>query len=79
MKKTIEGTSIEVTRVESNLFYYVGYNEEKSILLIETCRGPALIYTEVPKSVFEGLMSSPTIDNYFNENIRYTYRERRVN
>lgn len=78
MKKTIEGTSIEMTRVESNLFYYVGYNEEKSLLLIETCRGPALIYIEVPKSVFDGLMSAEAIDDYFNENIRYTYKERRV-
>ena len=78
MKKTIEGTSIEVTRVESNLFYYVGYNEEKRLLLIETCRGPALIYIEVPKNVFDGLMSAEAIDDYFNENIRYTYKERRV-
>ena len=79
MKKSIEGNSIEMTRVESNLFYYVGYNEEKSLLLIETCRGPALIYIEVPKSVFDGLMSATAIDDYFNENIRYTYKERRVN
>ena len=79
MKKIIEGNSIEVTRVESNLFYYVGYNEEKSILLIETCRGPAIIYTEVPKLVFDGLMSALAIDDYFNENIRYSYKERRVN
>lgn len=79
MKKTIEGTSIEVTRVESNLFYYVGYNEEERVLLIETCRGPALLYIDVPKSVFDGLMSAEAIDDYFNENIRYTYKERRVN
>lgn len=79
MKKIIEGDSIEVTRVESNLFYYVGYNEEKKILLIETCRGPALIYNDVPKSVFDGLMSATAIDDYFNENIRYTHKERRVN
>ncbi len=79
MKKTIEGTSIEVTRVESNLFYYVGYNEEKSLLLIETCRGPALLYIDVPKSVFDALLSATAMDDYFNENIRYTYKERRVN
>lgn len=79
MKKTIEGNSIEMTRVEANLFYYVGYNEEQKILLIETCRGPALIYMEVPKSVFEGLLSATAIDDYFNENIRYNYKERRVN
>ena len=78
MKKSIDGMVIEMTQVESTLFSYFGYAEEKQVLLLEYYRGPAYIYIDVPKHVFEELLSSETPDDYFNANIRNSYKNRRA-
>lgn len=70
--------TIEMTSVQSGLISYAGYEEDKKALLLEFCRGPAHLYDDVPKDVFEALMSAEATDDYFNANIRYTYKNKRV-
>jgi len=79
MKKSIDGTIMEMTFVEAKMLSYVGYNEETQVLAIEFCRGPVHVYNDVPKTIFEGLLLSPAVDDYFNENIRNSFKNRRVN
>ena len=79
MKKIIDGITLEMSQVESRIIAYAGYDEEKKSLMLEFCRGSAYLYTGVPNSVFEALMSAEAIDDYFNENIRNSFENRRVN
>ena len=79
MKKSIDGNVMEMTPVESKNLSYVGYDEEKSALLIEFTRGPVYIYNEVPKSTFEGLLSALSVDDFFNESIKNSFKNKRVN
>jgi len=78
MKKGIDGMTFEMTKVESTLISYLGFEEEKRILLIEFIRGPVYVYNEVPKAVYDGLLSAEIPDDYFNANIRYVFKNRRV-
>ncbi len=78
MKKGIDGMTFEMTKVESALISYLGFDEEKRFLLIEFIRGPVYIYNEVPKSVYDALLSAEIPDDFFNSNIRYVYKNRRV-
>ncbi|NCB73285.1 MAG: KTSC domain-containing protein [Clostridia bacterium] len=78
MKKGIDGMTFEMTKVESKLISYLGFEEEKQILLIEFIRGPVYIYSEVPKSVYDALLSAEIPDDFFNSSIRYVFKNRRV-
>lgn len=78
MKKGIDGMTFEMTKVESALISYLGFDEENRFLLIEFIRGPVYIYNEVPKSVYDALLSAEIPDDFFNSNIRYVYKNRRV-
>ncbi|NCC68397.1 MAG: KTSC domain-containing protein [Clostridia bacterium] len=78
MKKSVDGTIVEMISVESKTLATVGYNDEEKVLSIEFCRGPVYVYNEVPKSVYERLISEPSPDDYFNENIKNGYNNRRV-
>jgi len=79
MKKSVDGNTMEMTPVESKNLSYVGYDEDKNALMIEFTRGPVYIYYEVPKNVYEVMMSTASLDDYFNENIKNSYKNKRVN
>ena len=79
MHKSIEGKTIEMTYVDTKMLSYVGYDEKTQALAIEFCRGPVHVYDEVPKDIYEGLLSAAAVDDFFNEKIRNTYKNRRVN
>ncbi len=78
MKKSIEGEIIEMDYVYGKTLSTVGYNEEKQMLAIEFTRGPVHVYSEVPKNVYDDLIKAPVPDEFFEENIRRTYKNRRV-
>lgn len=79
MKKSVDGNTMEMIHVESKNLSYIGYDEEKNTLMIEFTRGPVYIYNEVPKNVYEVMLSTATLDDYFNENIKNSYKNKRVN
>lgn len=78
MRKSIDGKIIEMDFVEGKTLSTVGYDEESQSLAIEFTRGPVHVFNEVPKSVFDELMKAPSPDDYFEVNIRRSYKNRRV-
>ncbi len=78
MKKSIDGKVINMDFVEGKTLSTVGYDDESKVLAIEFTRGPVHVYNEVPKNVFDELLKAPSPDVYFDEKIRYAYKNRRV-
>ena len=78
MKKNIDGIPLEMDYVDSTMLSTVGYVEEERMLAIEFSRGPVYVYNNVPKNVFDELLKAPSIDDYFTENIKNGYKNKRV-
>jgi hypothetical protein len=78
MKKGIDGAVVEMVPIGSKNLSCVGYDAEKRQLTVEFTRGPVYLYYDVPKALFEALLVSDTPDDYFNEKLRYGYKNKRV-
>lgn len=78
MNKNVDGIVMDMTTVEAKNILTVGYNEEKRSLVIEFTRGPVYVYDEVPKSVYEGMLTASSPDDYYNDNFKTGYANRRV-
>ncbi|MEA4895865.1 MAG: KTSC domain-containing protein [Oscillospiraceae bacterium] len=78
MRKSIDGNIIDMDFVSGKTLSTVGYDEEARVLAIEFCRGPVYVYNEVPKSIYDELLKAPLPDDFFEEKIRYAYKNRRV-
>jgi len=78
MKKRINETEVEMVAVESRNISYVGYSEEKKFLVFEFIRGPVYVYDDVPKSTYDTLLSSTAIDDYFNDSVKNSFKNRRI-
>lgn len=55
----------------------IGYKEQKKELFI-TFKNGSYVYTEVPKSEFEGLLSAPSKGKYIHQHIKGYYPYSRV-
>jgi hypothetical protein len=56
----------------------VGYDAVAHVLEVELQSGPISRYFDVPQSVYEALMSAPSKDRYFNDNVQGKYEYRRI-
>ncbi len=56
----------------------VGYNEDLEVLEIEFPSKHIYQYLEVPPHVYASFMQAASLGNYFNNNIKYLYSERRI-
>lgn len=64
--------------VSSSNISSIGYDENSNTLEIEFHNGGVYQYFNVPKNVFEGLMSASSHGQYFDQNIKkagYSYRQ----
>jgi len=78
MKKSIDGTVMEMIPIGTKMLETVGYDEEKRVLAIEFTRGPVYVYSEVPKDVFEEQLAAPSPDDFFSEKIKNGFANKRV-
>ena len=75
-KRLVEQKTPGINRkpVTSSNIASVGYDAEKQILEIEFHHGAIYQYFDVPKEIYEGLMSAGSIASYFHHNIRENYK-----
>jgi len=78
VKKCVDGSYMDMISVESKNVANVGYIEETQLMAIEFIRGPVYVYKDVPKSVFEGMLSPETADEYFDKNVKNGFVNKRV-
>ena len=78
MKKSVDGIAVEMTAIVARNLWYIGYNQEKKVLMIEFRRGPVYVFNEVPESVYEELLKSDAPDEFFDEKIKNGFKNRRV-
>jgi KTSC domain len=64
--------------VESSVIRSVGYERETSTLEVEFHSDKVYRYFAVPHSVYDGLVSAPSVGAFFNQRVRDRYPEERV-
>ena len=64
--------------VSSSNLAAVGYDPETQTLAIEFQSGGTYEYYDVPQQVFDGLLSTGSLGQYFQSNIRGSYRYARL-
>ncbi len=65
--------------VESSNLKSVGYDPQTQTLEIEFQHGGVYQYLGVPESIYNSLMSAPSLGSYFYHEIRDVYTFRQVN
>jgi hypothetical protein len=68
-----ERQGMEMYRVESSAMRAIGYDEPTRRLRIIFAQGNAHDYCDVPRAIFENLMSAPSKGAYFNRAIKDKY------
>ena len=71
-------TGIKRIPVASSNIASVGYDAEKQILEMEFHHGAIYQYFDVPKEVYDGLMSAGSIGSYFMHNIKNKYQYQNI-
>jgi KTSC domain len=56
----------------------VGYDPEGGILEVEFTSGSVYEYYQVPRQVFDGLVSAPSSGHYMATKVKDVYRYRRI-
>lgn len=69
---------MEKTRVDSSNLYAIGYDEEIKVLEVEFNSGQVYEYYNVPKVIYSALMSAASHGQYFSQNIRTSYKYKRI-
>jgi hypothetical protein len=67
---------MNMTPVNSSNLAAVGF--EKGTLYIRFHSGDTYAYFDVPRSVYEELMSAPSHGRYHSQNIKYGYRYKKL-
>jgi hypothetical protein len=64
-----------ITNITSSNIQTVEYNEDINTLVVEFKSGAKYAYSNVPKEVFDRMITASSVGGYLNENIRnrYTY------
>lgn len=60
--------SVESSNIES-----VGHDETTDTLEVEFKSGAVYVYDNVPRAVFDGLISASSVGRYFNSYVRDVY------
>lgn len=61
-------------KVHSSNLVFVGYDDENQMLEIEFKEGKVYSYSDVPRYIYESLMSANSKGKYFRENIMNKYK-----
>ena len=70
--------NMEMKAVSSSHISAVGYEPDSQTLRIRFTSGKEYEYTNVPKSVYEGMMSAASVGRYFHASIREFYQAKKV-
>lgn len=73
-----EDTGVLRSVVESQIVLSVGYDEHSSVLEVQFRNGWIYQYDDVPKIVFQSLMSAPSHGRYLKRSIVDKYPTRRI-
>ena len=65
-------------QVESSNIAAIGYDEKFETLEVEFLNGAVYQYFDVPKQIYDGLMSASSHGQYLNQNIKGSYRYSKV-
>lgn len=69
---------IEMTAVESSLLNKVGYDPEAKVLVVQMNNSSdRYFYSDVPQSVFDGLMDAPSKGSFYVKKIKGQYPSQR--
>lgn len=69
---------MELTPVKSSTVAKVGYNPEKSELLVEFSSGAQYRYLAVEQGVYESLLSAESVGKFLNSNIKDQYEFQKI-
>jgi KTSC domain len=69
---------MQMQRVNSSNVAAVGYDEDSQTLQVEFNNGSTYQYFDVPKIVFDDLISAGSVGSYLNAHIRGSFRFSRV-
>lgn len=69
---------MNMTPVVSRDLASVGYDASSKTLYVSFHSGGTYSYSNVPESVYRGLMSAPSKGQYFRANIRTSYAYRKI-
>lgn len=61
---------MQYTAVASSSIAAVGYDPASAVLAIRFHNGAEYHYFAVPKTLFEGLLTAPSVGGYYHENVR---------
>lgn len=70
--------AMERQAVDSSAIASVGYDSASKILEVEFHSGRVYQYYNVPKVIYDNLMTQTSVGSYFNTNIRNSYAYSRV-
>jgi hypothetical protein len=71
-------STVKRQKVVSSNLRSVGYDEAARVLEVEFQNGRVYRYLDVPREVYEELMSADSLGRYFNEYIRESYQYSRA-
>ncbi|NSJ90154.1 KTSC domain-containing protein [Coprococcus sp. MSK.21.13] len=66
------------TRVSSSNVYSIGYDSSSSILEVQFNNGSIYQYSNVPYSIYQGLMSATSHGSYLHAHVKGIYPYRRI-
>ncbi|RXI46074.1 KTSC domain-containing protein [Clostridium tetani] len=66
------------TRVSSSNVYSIGYDDSSSILEVQFNNGSIYQYSNVPYSIYQGLMSAASHGSYLHAHVKGIYLYRRI-
>jgi hypothetical protein len=69
---------MELIKVDSSMIYAFGYDEEQQVLEVVFKRSGTYRYRDVPKAVYEGLLSADSKGGYMRDRIIDMYSTERV-
>ena len=70
--------NMEMKAVSSSHISAVGYEPDSQTLRIRFTSGKEYDYANVPKNIYEGMMSAASVGKYFHANIKGIYQARKT-
>ena len=69
---------MEMISVDSSNVRSVGYDDASSTLQVEFLNGSLYQYFDVPRQIFDGLLTAGSVGGYLHQNVKGIFRYSRV-
>ena len=77
-EREIDITTIKMKEVDSSAISYLGYENNILIVVFSNSYDRCYVYNEIPKSIYNELISAESIGHYFNTEIKGEYPSNRI-